>query len=290
MWINFAELAPLSPKYDVVFKGIFGEEHNVHVLSDFLQVVLEPSAGKYEDIRLLDPHLLRKHKRDKLGILDLRVATKSGETIHVELQVSPSPFIWRRIEYYNAKLMANQIGVGDDYDRINRVVTILISYHDLVRETTEFLSKFIWFDPRTNVRYPGSSEINILEVQKAKNFIKKAGNVESSPLLNWLLFFASETKEEFEMAAQTRQAIDDAWGVVQLLSASEEARLLAEYEEKARRDEAARQKEARREGKEEGIREVARNLLREKMSVESVIKFTGLPFEEVKQLAEKMEG
>ena len=57
------------------------------------------------------------------------------------------------------------------------------------------------------------------------------------------------------MAAQTRPAIAEAWGVVQYLSGDEEARRLAEYEEMARRDEADRQKGAYKQGREEGRQE-----------------------------------
>ncbi len=110
-----------------------------------------------------------------------------------------------------------------------------------------------------------------------------------SPLANWLRFFAAETAEEYEMIAQTRPAIATAWGVVQYLSADEEARRLAEYEEMARRDEADRQKgaykEGRQEGRQEGILEVARNLLRDKMPVTVVSKATGLSPDEIARLA-----
>jgi len=40
------ELTPLSPKYDVVFKNIFG---NIRVLSDFLQAVLDLPEDEYQD-------------------------------------------------------------------------------------------------------------------------------------------------------------------------------------------------------------------------------------------------
>jgi predicted transposase/invertase (TIGR01784 family) len=86
------ELKPLSPRYDVVFKNIFGEKH-IPVLADFLMAVLDLPADEYKDIRVVDPHLLRKHKGGELGILDLRVTTKSGKFLNVELQVSPQPSI-----------------------------------------------------------------------------------------------------------------------------------------------------------------------------------------------------
>ena len=118
----------------------------------------------------------------------------------------------------------------------------------------------------------------MLEVQKAQH-------ADDSPLANWLRFFAAETPEEFTMTAQTRPAIAEAWGVVQYLSADEEARRLAEYEEMARRDEADRQKGAYSKGRQEGIYSVAKNLLRKKMDHDAIAELTGLSLEEVKRLA-----
>jgi predicted transposase/invertase (TIGR01784 family) len=271
------ELKPLSPRYDVVFKNIFGEKH-IPILADFLKAVLDLSADEYEDIRVIDPHLLRKHKSGKLGILDLRVTTKSGRFLNVELQVSPQPSIWKRILYYNARLLTDQIVSGDDYDKINHAVSILISYPVLFEQTGEYHNKFRLYDERTRISYPDSLEIHVLEVQKARS-------ADDSPLANWLRFFAAETAEEYEMSAQTRPAIAEAWGVIQYLSADEESRLLAEYEEMARRDEADRQKGAYSKGRQEEKLEVARNLLQEKTPMNTISKVTGLSLDEVKRLA-----
>jgi predicted transposase/invertase (TIGR01784 family) len=165
-------------------------------------------------------------------------------------------------------------------------------------ENREFHHNFVKYDKRTNITYPDSSEIHVLEVQKAKG-------AEESPLVNWLRFFAAETTEEFAMIAQTRPAIAEAWGVVQYLSGDEEARRLAEYEEMARRDEADRQKGAYKQGRQEGLQEglqegeqkglqkgklegkleVARNLLQEELPIELVVKSTGLSLDEVQRLA-----
>jgi predicted transposase/invertase (TIGR01784 family) len=121
------ELKPLSPRFDVVFKNIFAEK-NIGILADFLKAVLDLPADEYQEIRVIDPHLLRRHKDGKLGILDLRIVTKSGNSVAVELQVAPQPSIWKRMEYYNARLLTDQVDSGDDYDKINRAISILISY------------------------------------------------------------------------------------------------------------------------------------------------------------------
>ncbi len=283
------ELTLIAPHYDVAFKKIFGAQ-TIGILADFLQSALDLPPGEYQDIRVVDPHLLRRHKNDKLGIVDLRVTTKSGNSVAVELQVAAHPAIWQRMEYYNSKLLIDQMDAGDDFDQINRAISILIYYPILIKETKEFHNKFVRYDTRTNISFPYSSEIHVLEVQKAKN-------ADDSPLANWLRFFASKTAEEFEMIAQTRPAIADAYGVVQILSGDAEARRLAEYEEMSRRDNAARMKGAYKEGREEGLQEglqegrqegiieIARNALRKNMEHGTVADLTGLPLAEIERLA-----
>jgi predicted transposase/invertase (TIGR01784 family) len=158
----------------------------------------------------------------------------------------------------------------------------LISYPVLIGETKEYHTRFRLYVERTKISYPDSPEIHVLEVQKARS-------AEASPLANWLRFFGAETPEEFQMTAQTNPAIAEAWGVIQYLSADEETRRLAEYEEMARRDETDRQKGAystgRQEGLQEGIYIVAKNLLRKKMPHKDVADATGLSLEEVEKLA-----
>jgi hypothetical protein len=77
--------------------------------------------------------------------------------------------------------------IGNNYDKINRAVSILISYPVLIEETREFHHRFRLYDERTKIRYPDSLEINVLEVEKA---VQSADN---SPLADWLRFFAAET-------------------------------------------------------------------------------------------------
>ncbi|MDR1241653.1 MAG: hypothetical protein LBM00_02555 [Deltaproteobacteria bacterium] len=90
-------------------------------------------------------------------------------------------------------------------------------------------------------------------------------------------------------AAQTRPAINEAWGVIKILSGDERNRALAEAREKARMDLDSYLGDARYEGRQEGLQEgkleVARNLLREKMSPDTVAKVTGLSLDEIKRLA-----
>ena len=275
---------PLSPTNDFVFKKVFGE--NMTVLGDFLKAVLDLPPEEYQGLIVVDPHLRRENIEDKLGILDIKIKTKSQKTIDVEVQVKAQPSIWKRMQYYTAKMLVEQVQSGNKYEQLTKAISILIADFILVKENDAYHNCFRLHDENTQACFPDSIELNILEIPKVRR-------EDHSQLSNWLKFFAAKTEEEFMSISQTNPAIAEAWGVIKVLSADEEARLLAESREKARMDFEDRYDGAYREGEQigeqigeqKGRREVALNLLREQVSIELIAKSTGLSLDEIKRLA-----
>jgi predicted transposase/invertase (TIGR01784 family) len=278
---------PLSPKNDYVFKKIFSEK--MLALADFLQKVLELPAEEYGRLEIVDPNLLPESLDNKHCILDIKLYTKSGNVINIEIQVKYQTNIWKRIQYYNAKLLAEQSKSKGKYKEIPQVITILIADFVLIQENETYHHRFRFYDEKTKVRYPDSTEINILE-------IPKVNKEDQTDLGNWMRFFAAEEEEEFEMLAQTNPAIAEAWGVIKHLSADESARLIAESREKARMDIDSWIADALEEGEQKGRQEgeqkkayaIAGNLLRKKMPLSDIVDATGLPFEEVRRISAEL--
>ena len=77
----------LSPKSNFIFKQIFGDQRNADILGGFLQAVLDLPAEEYDHLTIVDPHLMPGRESEKLSILDVRLHTKSGNAIDVEIQV-----------------------------------------------------------------------------------------------------------------------------------------------------------------------------------------------------------
>ena len=48
----------LSPKSDLIFKLLFGDERNIELLTDFLKSVLRLPIDDYDEVTIVDPHLL----------------------------------------------------------------------------------------------------------------------------------------------------------------------------------------------------------------------------------------
>jgi len=115
-------------------------------------------------------------------------------------------------------------------------------------------------------------EIHTLELTK----IPETPNATDVYLWHWLRFLRAETKEELDMVATASPAIHKATARVLKLSKDERARLLYEYEVKARDYELARIHGA--------VTEIARNLLKMMMPPAEIAKATGLSLDEIETL------
>jgi predicted transposase/invertase (TIGR01784 family) len=251
----------LSPKSDLIFKLLFGDARSTDVLTDFLKSVLRLPADEYDEVSIVDPHLLREYSGDKLGILDVKVKTKTKKTIDVEIQVLPYPELKSRIVYYSAKMITEQVGAGEDYSKIKRVISIIITDYTLIPESNHYHNYYTLYSPKTHSELTDIIEINILELSKLPE------NEDGTQLWNWMKFLSAKGKEDLDMAANTNPQIQKAVVHLEELSADERTRLLLESRQKLEFDirmhKRHAEKEARQKGLEEGRQEGIKEGLRE---------------------------
>jgi predicted transposase/invertase (TIGR01784 family) len=235
-----------TPRNDAMFKMIFGDDRDVGILTDFLKATLDLPVEDYEEVTLVDPHLARESPQDKLGILDVKVRTRSGKIIDVEIQLSDQPQMRERIIFYLARMVNEQIGPGDEYWSIQRSICILIADYVLVPENGIYHNRYTLRDPASGSEFTDLLEVDTLELPK----LPRDGD--GTPLWDWLKFLSAREEEELAMLAEKNPQVKKA--VVKLLALSEDerARMLADSREKLRRDISARMHEAERRGREGG--------------------------------------
>jgi predicted transposase/invertase (TIGR01784 family) len=282
----FMDIKILPVKSDVIFRLFLADERNQEFLLGFLKAVLLLPEDDYNEIEIADPLLLREFKGDKLGIVDVKLRTKSRKVIHIEIQISITPDLRERIIFYDAKLITEQIKTGDDYDTIKRVISIIITDEKMIPNSEKYHHRFTFYDCEAGVELTDLIEINTLELEKLPK------NADDTPLYDWASFIAAESEEELTVLSERNPQIGKAVVKLRELSADERARDLYERREKERRDIASQNKWARQEGRQEGrlegrlegMFEVARNLLSVGDSAEKISKVTGLTIDEVKEL------
>lgn len=264
----------LSPKSDIIFKLLFGDERSVEILTDFLKSVLRLPAGEYEEVTLIDPHLKREYEGDKLGILDVRVRTKAKKVIDIEIQLLPSPELRSRVVYYCAKMVTEQIGAGESYTNIKRVISIVITDYTLISENGNYHNRYTLYDPETRSEFTDIIEVNTLELAKLPE------NGDGTELWNWMKFLSARGKEDLDMIAERSPQVKKAVVRLMELSNDERTRMLYESRQKMEWDNQARERGAREK---ERIA-IAKNLLAMAMPLEKIVAATGLTHEDVEAL------
>jgi predicted transposase/invertase (TIGR01784 family) len=268
----------LPVKSDIVFRLFFADERNEESLIGFLKAVLELPEDDYNEIEIADPHLLREFDGDKLAVIDVKLKTKSRKVVHIEIQLKITPELKNRIILYDAKLITEQIGSGDDYDVIKKVISIVITDETLIPVNRKYHHRFTFYDPDAGVELSDIIEIHTLELEKLPE------NADGTELYDWAKFIAAETEEELNMIAERNPQVKRAVVRLRELSTDERARDLYERREKARRDQVSREKWARQQGEKARALTIAENLLKKQMPLDEVVDATGLTHEEVESL------
>jgi predicted transposase/invertase (TIGR01784 family) len=230
---------------DYVFKRIFGDQRNIHILAAFLIAALNLPKEEFDHLVIIDPHLKQEFADDKLSILDVKVYLKSGVVINVEMQVHISQELRKRIVFAIGKMLAEQIQRGEEYYRIERVVSIVICAGVLLSEEPGYYNSYNIRNVRSGSEFSDVLEINILETGKLP------AEPDGGQLFNWGQFFGAETPEELAMIGEKDPAIKEAVAQVMELNENDAERLIAFDRWRWQMDQAALKREGYREGQED---------------------------------------
>jgi predicted transposase/invertase (TIGR01784 family) len=156
----------LPPTDDWIFKLLFGDERNKTMLIALLKSFVDLPGEEYELI-FLDTHLKPETGDDKLGIVDVKVSTKSGKIIDIEIQVYPVKNIGKRLSFYKSKLIVEQIGKSELYNVIEKVICICITDYELFPGVKEYLNSFRFYNRKNGLCFEDiPEEIYTLELPK----------------------------------------------------------------------------------------------------------------------------
>ena len=204
----------------------------------------------------------------------MKLRTKSKKIIHIDIQLKVNPSLKNRIIFYGSKLITEQVGSGDDYDKINKVISIIITDEKLIGDSPEYHHHFTFYDKDAGVEFTDITQIYTIELQKLPQ------DTDGTELYDWAKFIAAETEDELDMVVKRNPRIKRAAVKLRELSADERARDMLERREKGRMDLAVMIREAEREK----AVIIARNMLKRNRPIEEIIEDTGLTREEVEGL------
>ena len=274
----------INPFTDYGFKKLFGEELNKDLLLDFLNELLKEEQGQITNLTYLKSEHLGATEIDRKAIFDLYCENEKGEKFIVELQKTKQNFFKDRTVYYSTFPIREQAKRADwDYE-LKAVYTIAIL--DFVfdadkAETNKFRYDVKLTDVDTNKVFYDKLTFIYLEMPKFNKSIDEL----DSRFDKWLYVIKNLNKLD-RVPDKLREQIFD-----KLFETAEIARFTLDqvrsYEDSLKyyRDlknslDTARD-EGKIEGKIEGKLEVAKKLLSSGVSIDLIIKSTGLSESEI---------
>jgi predicted transposase/invertase (TIGR01784 family) len=240
----------LSPTNDFVFKLIFGDKRHANILAGFLKAALDLPPQNFDRLSIVDPRLKREHVDGKESILDVKVHTKSGVIINVEVQVAAYAGLRDRFLFYPAKILVSQAKRGGEYRNLAPVISIIIMENTLVPEDEGYYNEYGLINKRTGTIFSGLLSIKVLELSKLPE--RPDGQ---SPLWRWGRFFRARTEEEFMEAAAQGGEIREAVEALMEISKDEVAQTQALRREIFLMDQASLRALQYDKGREEGRQE-----------------------------------
>ena len=230
----------MSPKVDYCFKELLAYPE---IRKGFVAAILNKEPEEIAETTLM-PTILSKDTEDgKYGILDVRVRMKNGSQMDLEMQVAPFEFWNNRVIFYLSKMYAEQVKEGDKYKNLKPCIQVSILNFNLFHEDRTCFREIAFCDLTTKQKYTDLLEIYVLELKKLPQEQK-----EEPLIIKWMRFLAAESREDFEKMAGEDNYINEAYEVLQKLSADERKRLEYEARQKAIRDYDSQMSSSREEG------------------------------------------
>lgn len=230
----------MSPKVDYCFKELLAYPE---IRKGFVAAILNKEPEEIAETTLM-PTILSKDTEDgKYGILDVRVRMKNGSQMDLEMQVAPFEFWNNRVIFYLSKMYAEQVKEGDKYKNLKPCIHVSILNFNLFHEDRTCFREIAFCDLTTKLKYTDLLEIYVLELKKFPPEQK-----EEPLIIKWMRFLAAESREDFEKMAGEDNYINEAYEVLQKLSADERKRLEYEARQKAIRDYDSQMSSSREEG------------------------------------------
>ena len=283
---NNLELLPLTDDY--IFKRVFAYKGNESVLRDFLEALLKIEI---KGIKITNPEIIPYEKGEKRGLLDIKAEINDGTMLDVEMQMKNERNTDERATEYMGKMISEQLQVGEDYQNLKKSIVIFITNYNFLKRNSYHSVGRMKFDKTLEDEYVNMGyekedevaskyiEVHYIELPK----FKKKELSKFTKLDQWMCIF-TQNKEGIMLAEKENKEIKRAINTLDFLSKDPKERerhnsiVMAEY------NRLVSEHNFFEDGKKEGKIEIAKKMLKEKVPIEMIEKFTELSKEEIEKI------
>ncbi|MBR1771602.1 MAG: Rpn family recombination-promoting nuclease/putative transposase [Lachnospiraceae bacterium] len=238
----------VSVKADFAFKELFGiEDVRKQFISDTTEIPLE----RIQSVRIVNPFLRKRFAWQKQGILDIALELDDGTKIDIEMQLRPQKDWTKRNLFYLTRLYADNLWVGQRYERLRKCITIsILDFNQIPGGKNHSVFTLKDADGK---EWTDLFEIHIIELRK-----QLTGD---NALNDWIRLFNATCEEDLDMIKSKSRGMSEAVEAVRRMGLVRDLRWIFEQHQKAVRDRWAEDDYVRDEGRAEGRAESVLQLL-----------------------------
>ena len=229
----------ILPKTDFCAKELFANEV---IRKYFISDVIGIPVKDIRSVRLCNPYLWKRYRKQKQGILDVLIELNNRAKVNIELQIKFYSCWDKRNLFYLAKMYTEDLRVGQDYTKLKKSISISILDFNYTKGP-DYHSVFYLRDEKGRL-FSDLFEVHIIELRKT---LDGDGSVD-----DWIRFFNARTEEDLDMLQTKNIGIQTAIGEVKRMSMSERMRARYEAHMKELRDRRAIEAYEREQGYDQG--------------------------------------
>lgn len=293
------ELQDKYVRFDWAIKCLLRQKANFDVLEGFLTVFL---GEKVTILEILESESNQLSAEDKFNRVDIKARNSKDEIIIIEIQNTRELYYLERILYGVAKAITEHISLGETYYKVKKIYSISVLYFD-IGKGNDYLyygqNHFVGVHTGDHLQVNVKERDAIVSRMPAEIFpeyvlirVNEFDKVAVTPLEEWMKYLKdgtirpdttapglSEAREKlkyFSMPPKERMAYDEHLSAVMIQNdVLDSAKLEGKIEGRA---------EGRAEGRDEERFSIARNMKQLGISVDVIVKSTGLTSGEIETL------
>ncbi len=215
----------INPIVDCVFKAILGSEENKNLLIHFLNAILELKEDSLiQDVTIKNPYNEKEFIGDKLTIVDVKAIDEQGKKYQIEIQLVIHAALAERILYTWSSIYHSQIQEGDNFQKLNPVISIWILNGNLFENVEEYHLPFSVYNQKHKIALTEHLAIHLIQLPKWQKKTETITNEKD----RWLYLFKEGKNVDIDKPPQplVTQEMEQAMKVLHRFSENETNYLL----------------------------------------------------------------
>ncbi|MES2614794.1 MAG: Rpn family recombination-promoting nuclease/putative transposase [Bdellovibrionota bacterium] len=263
--------------WDFAFKNIFGDNEQLFI--DFVNSVFEDkNETKVKKVVFENTEIVKDHINGKATRLDVKALLDDETYINIEVQIRDEKSFAKRTLYYWSHLYGGQIESGDDFFKLKKSICINILNFKAI-ENECFHNVYGVANLEDHSRFLTDFEVHFLELPK---WTEKSYDT-MSQLEKWTLFLKAPSEKVLEELSMQGQVFDQAYKKLKYVSQDPVARARYDAELKYELDFNTAVRAAELRATREKAFEMARSLKALGVSLDIIVKASGLDLEQIEQ-------